>query len=616
MCGIFGSFAFDGRRASEEALVAMAKAIGHRGPDSMGYEIDDFAALGNTRLSILDLSSASDQPFLSDDGSIVLVQNGEIYNYLELRDELSRKGVRFGTSGDTEVVLRAFEYWGPDFVKRLNGMFAIAVYDSRSRTVWLYRDRLGVKPLYLWGGPEDRRIWFASEIKAILAAGVAAVPDYDALSQFLALNYIPSPATAFRGIGHLPPAHMAKVTREGVDIRRYWDLHDSGPEPEMSAAEAKAGLLTLLDDATRIRMRSDAPFGAFLSGGLDSSSVVGLMSIHQSEPVRTFSIGFDNPQYDETRFAQMAARRFGTIHQNRVMSHDVAAMWPRFIWHVDQPHGDVSFMPTDAVSRLAVQDVKMVLTGDGGDELFAGYDKYLKLFKGGQSDNLQIGWEDAFVRQSGLLQGDEPETLLTGMLREAFSAQDPYRALSDEIYRASLQDPINRVLAAETLTLLPGNNLVKPDRMAMANSLEVRSPFLDYRMVEFAFTVPGAMKLAGGQTKAIYKSAVRDLLGDELTYRRKQMFTVPVGDWFRQALAGYCRELLLDGRLAGRGIMNTDVLTSMVDSHIAGRENYTRQLRALISLEIWFRLFIDQDPDWLDRAKNGDHANGYQAERS
>ena len=603
MCGIFGSYVFDGGRPHEEALVAMAGAISHRGPDSMGYEIDDFAALGNTRLSILDLSSASNQPFLSDDGHTVLVQNGEIYNYIELRDELSRKGARFKTSGDTEVLLRAFEYWGPSFVERLNGMFAIAIYDKRERTIWLYRDRLGVKPLYFWGGREDGRIWFASEIKAILAAGVTAVPDYDALSQFLALNYIPSPATAFEGISHLPPGHLAQISRDGMAVRRYWDLHDVEPEAAMSEAEAKAGLLGLLDDATRIRMRSDAPFGAFLSGGLDSSSVVGLMSIHQADPVKTFSIGFDNPQYDETRFAQMAARRFGTIHQSRIMTHDAAALWPRFIWHVDQPHGDVSFMPTDEVSRLAVQDVKMVLTGDGGDELFAGYDKYLKLFENGRSDNLPVGWEENFVRQSGLLRDDEPDALLSGELRDAFKTKDPYRALSTEIYRASRQDPINRVLAAETLTLLPGNNLVKPDRMAMANSLEVRSPFLDYRMVEFAFRVPGAMKLAGGQTKAIYKEAVRDLLGDELTYRRKQMFTVPVGDWFRQALAGYCRDLLLDGRLSGRGIVDVGVLAGMIESHISGIANYTRQLRAFISLEIWFRLFIDQDPDWLNRAR-------------
>lgn len=611
MCGIFGSFGFAGTRLEDEILGRMARAIAHRGPDAMGYEADVYAALGNTRLSILDLSDASNQPFVSDDGQIVLVQNGEIYNYVELRAELTREGARFRTSGDTEVLLRAFEFWGPAFVERLNGMFAIAVHQKSQNRLWLYRDRLGVKPLYLAGTLEEGRLWFASEIKAILAAGVPAAPDYDALAQYLALNYIPQPATAFAGIRHLPPGHLAEVSAEGIQIRRYWDLADVNPDPDMTAAEAKAGILQLLDDATRIRMRSDAPFGAFLSGGLDSSSVVGFMSLYQAEPVRSFSIGFDNARYDETSYAQMAARRFGTLHQTQVMGHDAAELWPRFIWHVDQPHGDVSFMPTDQVARLAARDVKMVLTGDGGDELFAGYDKYLTFFSGGQTDHLQPGWENAFVRQSGLLQPGEPDRLLKGELRAAFHATDPYRALSSEICRARHQDPINRVLFADTVTLLPGNNLVKPDRMAMANSLEVRSPFLDYRMAEFAFRIPGALKLANGHTKAIYKDAVRDLLGDELTYRPKQMFTVPVGDWFRQALAGYCRDLLLDGRFEARGLVDGGSLSSMVEDHIGGSANYTRQLRAFISLEIWFRLFIDRDPEWLSRARNGDYENGY-----
>jgi asparagine synthase (glutamine-hydrolysing) len=350
-------------------------------------------------------------------------------------------------------------------------------------------------------------------------------------------------------------------------------------------------------------MRSDAAFGALLSGGLDSSSVVGFMSLYRPEGLRTFSIGFDDPRFDETPHAQMAARRFGTLHEVQFMSHDVTRLWPRFIWHCDQPHGDVSFMPTDQVSRLASREVKMVLTGDGGDELFAGYDKYQDMFPDGRIDHLKAGWEDQFVRQSGLLADGEAERLLCGSLLDAYRETSPHAPLSDEIRRAEHHDPINRVLFAETLTLLPGNNLVKPDRMAMANSLEVRSPFLDYRMAEFAFRVPGAMKLAEGETKAIYKRAVEPLLGKSLTYRRKQMFTVPVGEWFRQALTGYCREVLLDGRLAERNIVNSDRVSAMIQEHVSGAANHTRLLRALISAEIWFRLFVDRDPDWLQMAK-------------
>lgn len=603
MCGIFGNFCYTGDNVSRATLMEMARAIGHRGPDAVGVDMDARAALGNTRLSILDLSEASNQPMLSEDERIALVQNGEIYNFVELREELRRLGHRFRTTGDTEVLLRAFEQWGPDFVSRLNGMFAIAVHDRRDGRLWLFRDRLGVKPLFWHGGTGAGRFWFASEIKALLAAGVPAEPDMDALAQFLALNYVPAPQTAFRDIRHLPPGHLAEVTPEGVDIRPWWDLSAVSPEPEMTAAEAKAGLLSLLDDATRLRMRSDAGFGAFLSGGLDSSSVVGLMSLYQTAPVNSFSIGFDNPKFDETRYARLASNRFGTLHRMEIMEADATALWPRFIWHVEQPHGDVSFMPTDQVSAVAARDVKMVLTGDGGDELFAGYEKYADFFPGGRTDHLGPDWEDAFVRESGLLQHDEPDDLLTGELAAAFRETDPYRRLSRNIRRAHGHDPINRVLFAETVTLLPGNNLVKPDRMAMANSLEVRSPFLDYRLVEFAFRMPGALKLAHGETKAIYKAAVRDLLGEELTRRGKQMFTVPVGDWFRQSLAQYCRSLLLDGRMGARGLICERTASEMLQAHIAGRANYTRQLRALISLEIWFRLFIDRDPEWLDTAR-------------
>jgi len=606
MCGIFGSFSFSPPPLSKDVISDISSALQHRGPDADGYYADNTVVLGNRRLAIQDLSTASDQPLYSDDGDITLVQNGEIFNFIELRDELEGLGKRFTTSGDTEVLLRAFEQWGPDFVNRLNGMFAIAIYQKKSKCLWLFRDRLGVKPLFYAGSPADGRLWFASEIKSILANGQKYTPCMNALGQFFALNYIPQPITAFEGIFHLSPGHMAKITVEnGMEISRYWDLNDCSPDPEMTSAEGQAGLVRLLDDATRIRMRADAPFGAFLSGGLDSSSVVGFMSLYQNEPVRTFSIGFDDPRFDETGFARMAAKRFGTLHEMRILDHDTTTLWPKFIWHCDQPHGDVSFMPTDQVAALAVQDVKMVLTGDGADELFAGYEKYLDIFPDGKTEHLQTGWEDRFVRQSGLLQGDEANRLLKGPLRAAFFDLDPYQALSNEIRRCDHQDPINRVLFAETTTLLPGNNLVKPDRMAMANSLEVRSPFLDYRMAEFAFTMPGDMKLAGGETKAVYKRAVLPLLGHELTYRRKQMFTMPVGEWFRQALAGYCRSILLDGRLDARGLFDTAVVEDMIQMHIAGTANYTRQLRALISVEIWFRLFIDKDEATLLQATGG-----------
>lgn len=601
MCGIFGAYDWSG--AQIPGGRAMAEVLKHRGPNAEGIFSGDGAMLGNRRLSIIDLSDASNQPVISQDGDLVVVQNGEIYNYIELREQLRRAGRVFRTEGDTEVLLHGFLEWGPDFVQRLNGMFAIAIFRVSTRQMWLYRDRLGVKPLYLAGNAAEGRLWFASEIKSILSNGKRYAPDLEALAQFFALNYIPAPATSFQGITHLPPGSYASMAPgQDVTITRYWDLAEVRPDPGMTEAEGKAELTRLLDDATRIRMRCDAEFGAFLSGGLDSSAVVGFMSLHQGDPVRSYSIGFKDQRFDETKWALMAATRFGTVHKTEMLTPDMAAQWPRFIYHCDQPHGDMSFVPLDKVSALAAHDVRMVLTGDGGDELFAGYEKYLDVFPGGRTDHLLPGWEGDFVRASGLLQGDLAYTLLAGELRAAFHDIDPYAALAAPIEASAHQDPINRVLMAETQTLLPGNNLVKTDRMAMANGLEVRSPFLDYRMAEFAFRMPGHMKLAAGRTKAIYKDAMVPLLGRTLTDRSKQMFTVPVGEWFRKPLAGYCRDMLLDGRLEARGILDSGRIAALISAHVEGKENNTRILRALISTELWYRIFVDGSNDMLGTA--------------
>ncbi|WP_373235736.1 asparagine synthase (glutamine-hydrolyzing) [Cohaesibacter celericrescens] len=595
MCGIFGRYSFDDRPVDQGILAAMSNSIRHRGPDADGYDQTGAMVVGNRRLSILDLTHASDQPLYSQDRKIVVVQNGEIYNYIELRDELKALGHIFHSLGDTEVLLRAYEEWGPKFVSRLNGMFAIAIADHRSNKLHLYRDRLGVKPFFLAGSRESGALWFGSEIKSILANGLHYPPNLQALAQFFALNYIPQPHTAFQGITHLPPAHIVTVSKEGIEMEPYWALSDTKQDTAMTVEDAKTELFSLLDDATRLRMRSDAAYGAFLSGGLDSSSVVGLMTRHTDKPIKTFSIGFSDPRFDETYYAELASNRFATEHISKCVEQDVTKNWPRVVWYSDQPHGDVSFMPTDLVAQLAVRDVKMVLTGDGGDELFAGYEKYLDFFPNGQTDHLATGWENDFCRQTGLLLGDEASQLLRGDLAQAFCDIDPYKELSQSIQKADHQDPINRVLIAETEVLLPGNNLVKSDRMSMANSLEVRSPFLDYRMAEFSMRVPGWMKLEGNQTKAIYKHAVHDLLGTELTYRKKRMFTVPIGEWFRETLQSYCNDVLLDGRLEARGLFNMDFVRKMLDSHVRNEHNYTRQIRSLIAIELWYRIFVDRE---------------------
>ena len=594
MCGIFGGVSLDFSGFDLSTLSSMAASLQHRGPDSSGIWQNSFAALGNTRLSIIDPTDLSNQPQFNDDKSVVVVQNGEIYNYKELRSELLKDGFSFKTNGDTEVLLNAFLNWGPDFVKKLNGMFAICIFDSRGPTpvVWLYRDRLGVKPLFFYKSSLSRYIWFASEIKTLIFAGAERKVNLSAISQFFALNYIPHPQTAFQNIEHVPPGHLVKITPSSFHIEEYWSLKGISQDFTLSRADVHAKLLSLLDDSVRIRMRSDVPFGAFLSGGLDSSSVVGIMSQYQTSPIQTYSIGFEDARYDESQYAQMASQRFGTLHRKYISPSESTSLWSTFLWFADQPHGDISFIPTYQVAALASEDVKMVLTGDGGDELFAGYEKYAKFFSKIENFNVD-NWELLYAKQSGLVQGDESEKLLINDLRQDFIETNPYASLTDKMNEVQDFDPINRVLYADISVLLPGNNLVKPDRMSMANSLEVRSPFLDFRLAEFAMSVPGSMKLTNGETKSVYKEAVQPLLGDKLTYRKKQMFTVPVGEWFKNSLNQFCLDTLFDGRLESRGTINTSYAKLMFDRHVSGKFNYTRQLRALISLEIWYRIYID-----------------------
>ncbi len=600
MCGIFGTFSFDRSLVDDSTLVEMSNQLKHRGPDAQGFHSDGYSAVGNCRLSIIDLSESSNQPIYSDDKKISIVQNGEIYNYVELREVLKSCGHKFLTTGDTEVILRAYEEWGESFIKKLNGMFAIAIMDQRDNSLLIYRDRLGVKPLYMHGDLNFGRLWFASEIKAILKTGIKAEVNFDAMAQFLALNYVPSPHTIFNGITQLKPGHMMKISKKGMKQIQYWDLSKVSVEKELSYKDSKKMILDLLDDATRIRMRSDAPYGAFLSGGIDSSSVVGFMNNHKKDEIKTYSMGFSDPRFDETKFAEMASSRFKTIHTSKIMEYDAASMWPIFIWHTDQPHGDISFIPTYMVSALAVKETKMVLTGDGGDELFAGYTKYVDFFKNKSLDRSVEGWESYFSEFSGLFTRKNARRFFKGTLRELFLKTDPYRALSDKINEVPHQDSINKLLYAETSVLLPGNNLVKPDRMAMANSLEVRSPYLDYRLAELAFSIPGDYKLKDNTTKFILKDALIPMLGDELIHRKKQMFTVPVGEWFKTSLKRYCEKVLFDGRLDSRGIINIKELENAFENHCLGKENYTREIRALIALEIWFRIFIDDGMQDLD----------------
>lgn len=591
MCGIFGYFDRNGNNMPSEILEKMGETIRHRGPDDRGVFTAKGVGIGNQRLSIIDIEGGH-QPFVSDDGMIAVVQNGEIYNYIELAKELADDGYICKSHSDTEVLLRLYEREGIDFVSRLNGMFSFAIYDQRENELFLIRDRAGVKPLYMYD--DGQRLIFASEIKSILQAGVFAEMDTQALDLFLSYNYVPPPFTFFKGIVHLMPGHLVQVNRNNIAVSCWWDLTALAAEEDRPESQWIEEFNATLDDAVRLRMRSDAPYGAFLSGGVDSSSVVGLMARHSNNPIKTYSIGFDDPRFDESQYALEAANRFGTDHHSECVDLHMLDLWPLVTYHCDQPHGDVSFMPTYRVSQLAAQSVKMVLTGDGGDELFAGYEKYQQFFSNPEVDSLSNSEFRRLYNQQISLYSDEDKKLLyQPALKKEMEDYNAWQVTGTILDRVGHMDRVNQALLIDMLLLLPGNNLVKPDRMAMAVSLETRTPFLDYRMMELAFRIPGGMKLKNNETKYIFKKAVEPLIGRNLTYRKKQMFTVPIGEWFKTDLYELMYDLLLSTSAKSRGLFNPDYIDKMIKNHISGTVNYTREIRALMAIEIWFRIFID-----------------------
>lgn len=591
MCGVFGYWDRRRQPLGSDVLHGMARALAHRGPDDEGihHVTARGVAIGNRRLSIIDLSGGH-QPFVSDDGRIAVVQNGEIFNHLELAAALREQGVRLRTHSDTEVVLRLYEREGIACLHRLNGMFAIALYDAREDALYLARDRIGVKPLYVHDDGE--RMVFGSELKALWPA-LARKPrmDLEAIHHYLTFNYVPAPWTAFDGVHHVMPGTWHKYTRSGsVHVQRWWSLAEQREQDYRFDAWAEE-YMALLDDAVRIRLRSDVPFGAFLSGGVDSSTIVGLMARHIEEPVKTFCVGFEDPRYDESTFAAQAAQRFGCTHTSEVAELNMLDSWPSVLHHLDQPHGDASFMPTLRVSELAAKHVKVVLTGDGGDELFAGYDKYAQFFARHDAFTLpQLDFERAYFDSISLFSQRAKTALYQPAVRAQLAGIDSFRAAAAPWFGDARHfDRINQALYLDMQLLLSGNNLVKPDRMGMAVSIEARTPFLDWRVMEFAFRSRGVTKLsAQGDKKHWFKRAAAPLIGKDLAYRHKQMFTVPVGDWFKGELHDWLRQTLSGSEVIGQ-LFDPAVVTHMLYAHRDGSCNYTRELRALAALALWHR---------------------------
>jgi asparagine synthase (glutamine-hydrolysing) len=586
MCGIFGIIG--GKPLNLAGLAArMAPTLSHRGPDDEGFHIDGTAMLGNRRLSIIDIAHGH-QPMFSADKKIAVVQNGEIYNYIELQNELKARGVTFSTDSDTEVILRLYETYGVDFVSRLNGMFAIAVWDAHTESMHLFRDRLGIKPLFL--ARYDAGIAFASEIKALLAAGVPTRQRMEAIHHYLSFNYVPPCMTMFEHIEHVPAGSAATIRHGKIHSWQWWQ--PSLATQEKSEKYWAEALAATLEEAVRIHLRSDVEVGAFLSGGVDSSTVVALSAKYVKPPMHSFSIGFDDPRFDESAYSEMAAKQYRTQHHLEKAREDMMSLWPKAIYFCEQPHGDASFVPTYLLSELAARRVKVVVTGDGGDELFAGYERYIP-FIAEYGSSAPDAFERAYFANQGMISHAEKLALYTPEYKKRFASLDSFALMQPDFAEARALDPVNRMLWMDLKWLLPGNNLVKPDRMGMSVGLEARVPFLDSHMIDLALSMPGHMKLKGGITKYILKHAMRAKLPHELLHRPKQMFTVPIGEWFRSHLAPLMERVLLSEAARARGLFDAAAVRRLMDEHISGTQNHTRLLRALMATEIWYRLYID-----------------------
>ena len=625
MCGIAGFYLREGV-ASVSAVRAMCDQIRHRGPDDEGYYVDGGCAIGMRRLSIIDLSTGH-QPIANEDESVWVVFNGEIYNYQELRHDLIARGHRFTTNSDTETLVHLYEEQGAQGLQRLRGMFAYAIWDAGRRRLFLVRDRFGKKPLYYAVLPEG--LYFGSELKCLRAVGVPQDIDAEALRLFFQFTYIPEPLSCFRAVRKLAPGSWLTYDADGtVRQGRYWQFPAPVAETpaDFSEAEVSRRLREKFDESVRIRMIADVPLGAFLSGGIDSSSVVASMALASPEPVRTFSIGFEESAFNELEYAAMVARQYGTDHHEIVVRPDAVDLVSRLVRHFDEPFGDSSAIPTFIVSEFAVRHVKVALSGDGGDELFAGYDRFqaleklrrldrvpqaLRAFTSWVADRLpysaygknylhmlsrttaleryfESNFAPWFLRQE-LLQQEWMLPAESAYLMQAFAG---FLLPGDA-------DLLSQALFFETTQNLAGDMLVKVDRMSMANSLEVRCPLLDHELAEMAAAIPHASKIKDGQGKYILLRALGDRLPPALLNRRKMGFGVPLAMWFRGALRAFLWDHLTSTPFTGRGIVSPAFVLQMLREHDSGRRDNSTWLWSLLMLELWFRQLDPQPAEAL-----------------
>ncbi len=635
MCGIAGIVPADGSTPDERLLRAMTDTLVHRGPDGFGHLALPGCGLGHRRLSIIDLAGGA-QPMSDEHRRCWVTFNGEIYNFLDLRPRLEALGHRFHTRSDTEVIAHLIEEKGARAFQEFRGMFAIGAWDTRERRLLLARDRVGKKPLYWFR--DARGLCFASEIKALLVLpNCPREVDLEALDLYLTYQSIPGTRTIFRGVHRLAPASVLSwVPGNEPTIETYWAL-DWRRKTTLSYAEAKRRLRDLIVDATRARLISDVPIGAFLSGGVDSSAVVAAMAECSSGPVKTFSIGFPQKAFNETRYARMVATQFGTEHEEFIVEPDAVEMLPKLAWHYDQPYADSSALPTYYVSQMTRRRVTVALNGDGGDEFFGGYERYRALlvqalYRSATTPALRdvaeraTRWFPERLRNHGRMRKlrvftDDARGSADTFNLSLFNAREfngaARRRLYSQGFAAALgpshaeayflglmadsadevgPDPVEQALRTDTLMYLPDTLLVKVDIASMAVSLETRSPLLDTAVMEFAASLPRAWKVTRTENKKILKEAHEGILPHDVLYRRKMGFSLPLAHWFRHELYGYTRDLLLEPRSIDRGYFEHEAVEALIEDHRAARQNNASRLWALVMLEHWHREILDPVP--------------------
>lgn len=627
MCGIAGFIDLERPTASDATssiLHRMCQIIRHRGPDDQGTYLSDGVALGMRRLSIIDLAGGH-QPISGEDGSVTIVFNGEIYNFLELKPKLQALGHIFKTHSDTEAIVHAYEEFGPKCVEHLRGMFSFAIWDAKSRTLFVARDRVGKKPLYYATTPDGTFV-FGSELKSLLEhPDVQRELDPSALDAYLTLGYVPDPLSIFRNINKLPPGHYLTFSEAGLKVTRYWDFRFE-PDTKRSEEDYLAELRELLDESVRLRLISDVPLGAFLSGGIDSSTVVAMMARHMGQPVKTFSIGFHEDSFNELKYARLTAQKFGTDHHEFFVTPDICSIVDELVWHFDEPFADSSAIPTYMVSKLARDHVTVVLSGDGGDELFAGYTRYVVDRKREGFARLPKPLRESVMRPLSqrlphatwgrnylhnvsldpISRYLDSVSVFTSLNRNSLYSADFKSRLGSTSYVSTLfNDLVNQVGTGESLdqllyldskTYLPGDILTKVDRMSMAVSLEARAPLLDHKLIDFVTGIPAGLKLSGFETKYLLKKAVKDLVPSEILNRPKQGFGVPIQEWINQQLRSRVRETLTEPRSRQRGYLNVQYIDVLLDEHERGRRDHSMGLWALFMLELWHRQFVDEPP--------------------